>query len=289
MATRLPPGVKHLIQAAFTPPTTIAPAVLSAVQYQRTRPPTEPIIHLTLSDWVIDYSKSGGVSMRIGAGDAPWWPRGARTCHCYAPGTVLWEDWSGLTGRSFFGGYFIIRDLAAGALQRLLGGRSHRFIDDPQGLIEAVFNRTFADGAPSFWTAQESLAGILDLVAASTPGKDGRHRLDSLAPTPSLAQAVETLVRRDLAGAWSLKRIARELGLNVSTLGRRFRAETGSSPMARLARLRIELVQALLISGASMADAAISAGFCDQFHCSRVFRRVTGMPPSAFRRRNRGN
>jgi AraC family transcriptional regulator len=36
-------------------------------------------------------------------------------------------------------------------------------------------------------------------------------------------------------------------------------------------------------SRASLAKIAISSGFADQHHLARVFRRMTGMTPSAYR------
>jgi AraC family transcriptional regulator len=39
----------------------------------------------------------------------------------------------------------------------------------------------------------------------------------------------------------------------------------------------------LTATDAPLADVALAAGFCDQSHFTKAFRRVTGMTPSAYR------
>ncbi len=281
MADPIPSGYHRFIHSHFEPPLDIAPAVLTAVQHQRAVGAPPLYQRLTLPHWVINYAPEAG--LRVRQGDGPWRIRPARQCHCHAPGTVFWEDWEPVARRRFGGLYLIVRDAPGGVLARLLGGAPARFVDDPQGRIEAALAAAFADGAPSFWEAQAALATVLGLIAAAQPHPDAPHRLDDMPVEPSLAQRVDTLLRRDLASRHSLAGLARQLGLSSSALSHRYAAETGSTPMARLARLRVELVQALLLAGSSLTGAAQAAGFCDQFHCSRVFQRVAGVRPSAFR------
>ncbi|MEK7412388.1 MAG: AraC family transcriptional regulator [Planctomycetota bacterium] len=280
MANPVPPGYHRFVNAQFEPPVEIAPAVLVAVQHQRAASVRPLFQRLRASNWVINYAPETG--LRVRQGDGPWWIRPARQCHCYAPGTVYWEDWEPVAGRRFGGSYLIVRDVPGGALERLLGNAPARFVDHPQGRIEAVLATAFSDGAPTFWEAQAALATLLSLVAAAQPHADAPHRLDDRPIKPSLTQRVDTLLRRNLAARHSLASLANQLGLSSSALSHRYVAETGNTPMTRLARLRVELAQALLLTGTTMADAAQAAGFCDQFHCSRVFRRIVGVPPSTF-------
>jgi AraC-like DNA-binding protein len=281
-----PPGYHRFVHAHFSPAPAIAPAVRMAVRYQRLGSTLSPVQRLALADWVIDHGDQAGLRIRLGDQGA-WADRPARQCRCYAPGTVFWEDWSAVAGRRFGGTYLMVRDAPDGALARLLAGRPARLVDDPGGTIAALLDRAVADGPPAFWEAQAALAGLLGLLAAARPLGDDRFLLDDRLPPPSLAQAVEAELRRDLAARHSLASLAARLGLSRSALSHRFAAETGSTPLARLAQLRIELVQALLVAGRALAEAAAAAGFCDRFHCSRVFRRVAGLPPREFLRRPR--
>ena len=54
-------------------------------------------------------------------------------------------------------------------------------------------------------------------------------------------------------------------------------------------RLRLNWAAAELArSDASLAQTALAAGFADQSHFTRAFRRYTGFTPSAYRRTRRG-
>jgi AraC family transcriptional regulator len=53
-------------------------------------------------------------------------------------------------------------------------------------------------------------------------------------------------------------------------------------------RLRVEAACGQLAEGdRTLAEIAQEAGFCDQSHFHRVFRRQVGMTPAAFRRASR--
>jgi AraC-like DNA-binding protein len=65
---------------------------------------------------------------------------------------------------------------------------------------------------------------------------------------------------------------------------RAFRDETGMPPHAYLNQLRVRLARRLLDSGLPPADVAARAGFADQPHLNRLFKRVVGVPPGAYQR-----
>jgi AraC family transcriptional regulator len=75
--------------------------------------------------------------------------------------------------------------------------------------------------------------------------------------------------------------------IKVST-GRLFRAfkhSVGVTPFQYLARRRVELACSMMrTTREPLSQIAVACGLCDQAHLCRVFRRVTGMSPSAWRR-----
>jgi transcriptional regulator GlxA family with amidase domain len=64
-----------------------------------------------------------------------------------------------------------------------------------------------------------------------------------------------------------------------------FRKSVGDSPHEYIIRRRIERAQGLMLStDASLSEIAITCGHADQAHFTRLFRRVVGESPGAWRR-----
>jgi AraC family transcriptional regulator len=81
--------------------------------------------------------------------------------------------------------------------------------------------------------------------------------------------------------------LAREAGVHPVSLARAFRSHYGSSPGDYVRRLRIEWSAGQLRARIplSLADIALEAGFSDQSHFIRAFRRQFGTTPGVARRR----
>jgi AraC-like DNA-binding protein len=67
-------------------------------------------------------------------------------------------------------------------------------------------------------------------------------------------------------------------------LSRDFRALLGTSPYRYLQLRRVDLAKRLLREGATLADAAHGAGFADQSHFGRTFRKAVGLTPKEWLR-----
>jgi AraC family transcriptional regulator len=101
-----------------------------------------------------------------------------------------------------------------------------------------------------------------------------------------LARAREIL--EDDTRALSLTEVAAEIGVAPVRLARAFRRAHGESPGDYVRRTRIRRGCELLTDpGASLAEVARSLGFVDQSHFTRVFRRLVGTTPGAWRREHR--
>lgn len=78
--------------------------------------------------------------------------------------------------------------------------------------------------------------------------------------------------------------LAREVERHPVWLGVAYRQATGEGPAEAAARFRVERAARLLReTEEAMASIAVSAGFCDQSHMIRAFRRLLGRLPSAVR------
>ncbi len=86
--------------------------------------------------------------------------------------------------------------------------------------------------------------------------------------------------------ATHVKDAARLCNMSESHFMAFFREATGQSFAAHLNRRRIERAQAwLAATDRSVLEIGQELGFCDQSYFSAVFRKLTGLPPAAYRKR----
>ena len=101
---------------------------------------------------------------------------------------------------------------------------------------------------------------------------------------PWLVQVKDLLHDRALAPP-RLGEIAAAVGVHPGHLSREFRRFFGIVPGEYVRRLRIDFAaRQLADTEASIAEIAFAAGFTDQAHFSRLFRRMIGHSPREHRR-----
>jgi AraC-like DNA-binding protein len=81
--------------------------------------------------------------------------------------------------------------------------------------------------------------------------------------------------------------IAHAAGLPPLRLFRAFERATGMTPHGYQRQARIRRAAVLIRLGHSLCDAALTAGFSDQPHMTRSFRRTMGVTPGAYREAHR--
>ena len=93
------------------------------------------------------------------------------------------------------------------------------------------------------------------------------------------------LIVNNLASAISLSEIAKACGLSVGHFSRAFRNSTSVAPHAWLLKTRVESAKAMLRNrDLSLSVIAHNCGFADRSHFTRVFTRIAGLSPGAWRR-----
>jgi AraC-like DNA-binding protein len=80
----------------------------------------------------------------------------------------------------------------------------------------------------------------------------------------------------------TLRDLARQTGLSPSHLCRVFRQGTGMTPHAYQLQIRVRRAKTLLLAGCPIAQAATEAGFWDQAHLTRHFKRTIGVSPGRY-------
>lgn len=97
-----------------------------------------------------------------------------------------------------------------------------------------------------------------------------------------LARRVHALLDERFSESFTIADVASEFGVHPSHLARGFTQTYGLAPHQYVLSRRIDLARRMLVDGASPASAAAHAGFFDQAHLTRHFRRVLGTTPGAF-------
>ena len=96
-------------------------------------------------------------------------------------------------------------------------------------------------------------------------------------------------IRRHDSELYGVEELSAQLGVSKSHLVRAFSAEMGMGPGHYLTQVRLEVAMLLLAQRAYPLELIASlCGFsCANYLC-RVFRRATGLTPSAWRMQNKG-
>jgi AraC-like DNA-binding protein len=124
--------------------------------------------------------------------------------------------------------------------------------------------------------------GLSLLRALVDCGESTPRAVESLRAAQRLAPVLAA-IEADPAG-FDLPTLARRARLSRSRLHAVFRQAVGCSPMLYARRRRLERARALLASSdLPIHEVAERAGFPDQFHFSRAFKRAHGASPSEYR------
>ena len=206
--------------------------------------------------------QSSGLALDCQPGQLLTHPEGHRHANRFGP--------SGARCISIFLG-----DAANDGVTRLLG--EHRQLRLPEadrlfGRIERELRATDDAAALALQSA------VLELVASACRADSERR--------PAWLQRVLDRLHDDPLATPSLHELAALAGVHPSHLARSFQRAQGTSVGEYLRVLRITLARkALAEERHSIADVAAMAGFHDQSHFARVFRRITGETPRDYRHR----
>ncbi|MBE1491480.1 AraC family transcriptional regulator [Plantactinospora soyae] len=114
-----------------------------------------------------------------------------------------------------------------------------------------------------------------------------RHAVPPQTPRPPgqerrAVRLSKEYLREHLDENVTLEALARNAGLSAFHLCRVFRAAVGMTPHAYQTQSRVRHAKSLLRAGLPITEVAAQAGFYDQAHLNRHFKRVVGLPPGRY-------
>ena len=209
---------------------------------------------------------------------------GARTRECKTS-TLLFHPPEELHAEHFHssGGRSFIIEIEPEWLKRL---RDQGIVAKPAaeykgGVAEFLARRLYKELLERDEVSDLIIEGLMMELVGET--SRGGRRLEVNHPPRWLEQAKEMLHER-FAEPLKLADIARAVSVHPVHLAQTFHKSYRCTVGDYVRRLRIECAcRDLAESESSLAEIALAAGFCDQSHFTRTFKRIIGVAPSHYR------
>jgi AraC family transcriptional regulator len=163
-------------------------------------------------------------------------------------------------------------------------GREDRVVRDLSQMLLPAFDHR--DEVSRLFVDNLTLA-LCGHVAETYGGLRPNSRLARGGLTPWQERRAKDILDANLAGDISIAHLAHECGLSKSYFSRSFRQTTGLAPHQWLLHRRIEAAKTMLLNAdLSLSEIGLACGFGDQSHFTRVFTRMIGVSPGAWRKRH---
>jgi AraC family transcriptional regulator len=160
-------------------------------------------------------------------------------------------------------------------------GRINWTGDFKGGVLAGLALRLYAEFLQTDDAATLAMEGLtLEILAAAW-----RRSMPGAARTPPRWLInVHDMLHDRFAESLTLGQLAQMAGVHPVHVAAAFRRQYGCTVGEYVRQRRIEFARQQLISSpASLAEVALAAGFADQSHFSRTFKRLTGLTPKTYR------
>lgn len=142
--------------------------------------------------------------------------------------------------------------------------------------LDSMYNALVANSATPASMQAATLGFFRTLLTTLRWGSEARSELDKV------AQAAE-FIREHCTQPLTLEAISAHVQLSASYLIRAFKARSGLTPHGYLIDCRLQLAREGLRRGEAIAEVAAQAGFADQAHLQRLFKRTLAATPGQYR------
>lgn len=149
----------------------------------------------------------------------------------------------------------------------------------PLSEICAELCRILKASNPPIWKVSLTARALVEVCLAKTHLHQAGH-----AQTDPRILRVLSYMDEHLKPTTTNADLAREARMSVGALNQLFKTQVGHSLQTSLRRKRVEKAALLLqFSDLPIEQIAEETGFCDRYHFSKVFHRLQGASPAAFR------
>jgi AraC family transcriptional regulator len=203
--------------------------------------------------------------------------RRSATC---TPGTVIWnpsseehDDTFGASGGRCWNVEFT--DAWGERLAQAADQWTPALSGEPAWLATRILRELAAPDAASSLALEGLVCALIGEISRTRP--DERHR-------PLWVLRARDRLHAEYREPPNIAELAREAGVHRSHFSRAFRRYVGCTVADFVRRRRVEwAAEQLRERGYRLAELSLSAGFGDQAHFTRAFKRVTGVTPGAYR------
>lgn len=201
----------------------------------------------------------------------------------HPPGELHAERFHETGGRSF------IVEMAPGWLARMREYLpfAERSADFQGGVFELLAHRLYRE-----FTHEDGVSPLMiEGLMMEMLGETARRHANALrhAKEPRWLCQAKDLLQARFAENLTLADIAQEVGVHPVHLAQTFRKAYRCTVGDYVRQLRIEYARReLAVTAKPIVEIALAAGFCDQSHFTRTFKRTVGTAPSQYREALRG-
>lgn len=179
----------------------------------------------------------------------------------------------------------VVKSLAASILQKACTVQPvSREVDALFRKLDSLAERGASSLSPEEMALARTLASLSLQACAEIDGKTAQ----TAKPQARLMEEATAWLKANFSKSVRMDKLVKYMGYSRSRLFDLFRAHTGLTPADYLARYRIKTARKILAqTNRKVSDVAKSCGFSSAQYFNSVFRRQTGLTPSAWRAKSR--
>lgn len=177
------------------------------------------------------------------------------------------------------GFYYRIMYIQPHILQTVLGGRPLPYIHggvskDPRLHLATNFLMDNLDESPEILQEEDIIFKLANTLSDVAGNKRGRVAYDYAA-----AEKAREYIHYSIDSHITMDELSKVSGREKWSLSRDFRALFGTSPYRYLTMRRLSLAKHFMSKGDSIPMSAVAAGFTDQSHMTKQFKKAFGITP----------